>query len=175
MAMRWPGFRDDGALILPLDPAMLLPPGAPMRLRLDGHVLERKHELHMTLLGREAGRALRDGIGDGHIRALFDSFDWNPLGTARYALMHKAKPQWDGLLMAWSLIEHLQAPAFARFRHALAQASGLPLDCGVPHATLYVAGDPYGIGLGDIEAYRRCFVREVAASELAPDAHVAAR
>jgi hypothetical protein len=165
-AMHWPGFRDDGGLILPLDPQPLLPPGMPLRLRLDGHVLERKRELHITLLDRDAGNALRAQLGEDRVRALFESLEWQPGGTARYALLHKAKPQWDGLLQAWSLIEHLHAPAFAGFRHELAKASGLRLDCGVPHATLYVAGDPQGIGLPDLEAYRSCFVREVAASEV---------
>jgi hypothetical protein len=164
--MHWPGFRDDGGLILPLDHPSLLPPGMPLRLRLDGHVLERKREVHMTLLGRDAGTALRARLGESHLRTLFESLDWDPRGTARYALLHKAKPQWDGPLQAWSVIEHLHAPAVAEFRYELAQASGLPLDCGVPHATLYVAGDPQGIGLPDLTAYQACFVREVAASEL---------
>ena len=69
--MRWPGFREDGSLALPLDPQPLLPPGMPLRLRLDGHVLERKRELHMTLLGRDAGSALRSQLGEDHVRGLF--------------------------------------------------------------------------------------------------------
>ncbi|MGY1459570.1 hypothetical protein ACW5F0_13130 [Luteimonas sp. A534] len=167
--MRWPGFRDDGGLILPLDPQPLLPPGMPLRLRLDGHVLERKRELHMTLLNRDAGIALRAQLGEACMRALFESVEWVPRGTGRHALLHKAKEQWDGPLQAWSLIEHMQAPGYAEFRYRLAQESGLTLDCGVPHVTLYVAGDPYGIGLPDLAAYRACFVREVVASEVMRD------
>lgn len=166
MAMDWPGFREDGSLALPLDPQPLLLSGSPLRLRLDGQVLDRKHELHMTLLGRDAGDALRTRLGEEHIRTLFQSLAWQPRGTRSYALLRKVKQQWDGPLEAWSLIEHLQAPAFAEFRHLLAQASGFPLDCGVPHATLYVAGDLYGIGVSDIPAYQACFVREVAAPEV---------
>jgi len=167
--MHWPGFRDDGGLILPLDPRPLLSPGLPLRLRLDGHVLVRKPELHMTLLNREAGTALRARLGDARIRAVFESLQWAPRGTGHCALLHKAKDQWDGPLDAWSLIEHLQAPALAEFRYRLAQASGRELDCGVPHATLYVAGDPHGIGLPDIAAYRACLVREVRKSEIIRD------
>lgn len=166
--MRWPGFRDDGGLILALDPSPLLPPGMPLRLRLDGHVLERKRELHMTLLDRDAGTTLRARLGDDRLRSLFESLEWQLGGTGRYALMHKTKSEWDGPVEAWSLIEHLQVPAFAEFRYRLAQESGLALDCGVPHATLYVAGDPYGIGLPGLDAYRGCFVREVLESELNP-------
>lgn len=166
--MRWPGFRDDGALILPLDAARFLPGGSPVRLRLDGHVLERKHELHVTVLGREGGDRLRGHLGEARMRAMFEALDWQLQGTARYSLVHKTKPQWDGPLEAWSLIEHVQVPAFAHFRHGLAAASGLPIDSGVPHTTLYVAGDPYGIGLPDVATYRACHVREVAASEIMP-------
>ena len=167
--MHWPGFRDDGALILPLDQAPFYPPDAPLRLRLDGQVLERKHELHMTLLGRDQGREAVEALGEARLRDLFVSLDWQPRGTCRYALLRKAKEQWQGeLLHAWSVVEHLQAPAYARFRHELAQATGLALDSGVPHVTLYVAGDPYGIGVPGIEAYHQVFVREVIASELAP-------
>ncbi|MGY0611142.1 hypothetical protein [Luteimonas sp. A501] len=164
--MQWPGFREDGSLVLPLDPLPLLPTGSPQRLRLDGQVLERKRELHMTLLGRDAGDTLRTKLGEGRIRGLFEPLHWRPRGTGRYALVHKIKDQWNGPLPAWSLIEHLQAPAFAEFRHHLAQASGLALDCGIPHVTLYVTGDPYGIGLPDIATYQACFVREVATSEV---------
>lgn len=166
--MHWPGFRDDGALILPLDTARFLPAGSPVRLRLDGRVLERKHELHATLLGRDAGNTLREGLGEERMRAMFEALDWQLQGTGRYALIHKAKPQWEGPLDAWSLIEHLHAPAFSHFRHALAEASGLPIDSGVPHTTLYVAGDPYGIGLPDVATYRACHVRDVAACEITP-------
>lgn len=167
--MRWPGFREDGSLALPLDPQPLLPPGMPLRLRLDGHVLERKRELHLTLLGRDAGSALRAQLGEDHIRALFDTVEWQPRGTGHYALLHKTKQEWNGPVQAWSLVEHLQAPGFAEFRHLLARDSGLGIDCGVPHATLYVAGDPYGIGLPDLVAYRACFVRDVPASEVMGD------
>lgn len=168
--MRWPGFRDDGALLLPLEGTRFLPDGSPARVRLDGRVLQRKHELHATVLGRDAGTRLREVCGEERMRAMFDALDWQLQGTRRYALVHKSKPQWDGPLDAWSVIEHLHAPAFARFRHALAEASGLPIDSGVPHVTLYVAGDPYGIGLPDVATYRACHVREVAASEIAPAA-----
>lgn len=164
--MHWPGFHDDGALILPLEQAGFYPAGAPQRLRLDGQVLERKHELHVTLLGRDQGREVVAVLGETTVRDVFDAFDWRITGTGRYALLRKSKPQWQGPLQAWSVIEHLQAAAYAGFRHALAEATGLALDPGVPHVTLYVAGDPYGIGVPGIAAYRDVFVREVDRSEI---------
>ena len=121
------------------------------------------------LLGRDDGLALSAQLGEDHIRALFDTVEWQPRGTGHYALLHKTKQEWNGPVQAWSLVEHLQAPGFAEFRHLLARDSGLGIDCGVPHATLYVAGDPYGIGLPDLVAYRACFVRDVPASEVMGD------
>ena len=168
--MQWPGFREHGALVLPLDAATFLPPQAPLRVRLDGRVLERKRELHITLLGRDQGREMVAALGEARLRTLFESFDWQVHGTGRYALLHKTKDEWDGPLQAWSLVEHLQAPDMAAFRYALAQESRVTLDCGVPHATLYVAGDPHGIGIPSLAAYRELFVREVAAPELRPPA-----
>lgn len=165
MQARWPGFTEGGGLILPLDPAAHFAPEMPQRLRLDDHVLERKHELHLTLLDRERGTALRRRLGEGRIRALFESLEWAPHGTGRYALLHKVKEGAGGPLQAWSVIEHLQEPALSAFRQGLAQAGGLDLACGVPHVTLYVAGDPSGIGVPGIGTYRACFVREVTAAE----------
>ena len=165
MQARWPGFTDGGGLILPLDRDAHFAPEMPARLRLEGQDLERKHELHLTLLDRERGTALRRRLGEGRIRALFESLEWAPHGTGRYALLHKVKEGADGPLRAWSVIEHLEEPALSAFRHGLAQASGLDLACGVPHVTLYVAGDPSGIGVPDIATYRACFVREATAAE----------
>ena len=166
MHAHWPGFSDEGGLVLPLRDEAHFAPDMPVRLRLDGHVLERKHELHLTLLDRKRGAALRDCIGEDGVRALFESMEWEPHGIRRYALLHRTKDEWNGPLQAWSVIEHLQEPALSAFRHGLAQASGLDLDAGVPHVTLYVAGDPSGIGVPGVAAYRDCFVREVVASEL---------
>ena len=164
--MHWPGFTAEGALLLPLDKREFLPAGAPLRLRLDGRVLEQKHELHVTLLDRASTGAVLERIDAATVAAAFAACDWRIIATRRHALVHKTKDEWDGPLSEWAVIEHLQMPAFAGFRHALAQATGLPLDCGVPHVTLYVSGDPAGIGLPDLATYRACFVREVGDDEV---------
>ncbi len=164
--MHWPGFNADGALLLPLEKRARLPADMPLRLRLDGLVLEQKHELHVTLLNRATAGAVLERIDAAAVAVVFATLDWRIIATRRYALVHKTKDEWNGPLPAWAVIEHLQMPAFAGFRHQLAQASGLALDCGLPHATLYVAGDPAGIGLPDLATYRACFVREVGADEV---------
>lgn len=168
MGAPWPGFSEGGGLLLPLDHDAHLLPVMPSRLALDGHALERKDELHLTLLDRTQGTTVRGRLGDTRVRALFESQDWVPAGTGRHALLHRekharghtAKPE------AWSVVELLQEPALAAFRRALARATGLDLDDGVPHVTLYVAGDPGGIGVPDAATWRARFVRDVATPEL---------
>jgi hypothetical protein len=164
--MHWPGFDASGALLLPLAKRELLPADMPLRLRLDGLVLEQKHELHVTLLNRAMAGAVLEHLDPAVIADAFADFDWGIIATRRYALVHKTKDDWDGPLRAWAVIEHLQMPAFAAFRDRLARASGLALDCGIPHVTLYVAGDPAGIGLPDLATWRACFVREVGGDEV---------
>ena len=137
----------------------------PLRLRLDGLVLEQKHELHVTCSTTPRPRRARR-LDPPAVADAFAAFDWRMIPTQRYALVHKTKDEWDGPLQAWAVIEHLQMPAFAAFRDRLAQASGLALDCGIPHVTLYVAGDPAGIGLPDLATWRACFVREVGGDEV---------
>ncbi|MBJ6982635.1 hypothetical protein [Luteimonas sp. MC1572] len=164
--MHWPGFNAEGALLLPLEKRELLPADMPQRLRLDGLVLEQKHELHVTLLNRATATAVLERLDAAAVADAFAALDWQHIATRRFALVHKTKDEWDGPLQAWAVIEHLQMPAFAAFRHRLAQATRLPLDCGIPHVTLYVAGDPAGIGLPDLATWRACFVREVGADEV---------
>lgn len=164
--MEWPGFSDGGGLILPLDHEAHVLPGMARQVRLAGQVLERKHELHLTLLDRTRGTALRRRLGENRIRALFESLAWAPRGTGRHALLHRARDGKKDRPRAWSVVELLQEPALAAFRDQLARASGLALDAGVPHVTLYVAGDPSGIGIPDAATWQARFVRDVDAAEL---------
>ena len=164
--MEWPGFSDGGGLILPLAHDAHLRPDMPPRLCLDGQVLDRKTELHLTLLDRTRGTALRRRLGEARVRSLFESLDWSPQGTGRHALLHRARQRRPDKPAAWSVVERLDEPALAAFRERLAGASGMDLDPGVPHVTLYVAGDPSGIGVPDAATWKARFVREVAAAEL---------
>lgn len=167
MATAWPGFTDGGGLLLPLDRGLHLPPEMPDRLHLDGRALERKDELHLTLLDRTRGTALRERLGEARIRRVFESLEWAVQATQRYALLHRPVDANADKPEAWSVVEHLRAPALAGFRRALAAAGGGDLDDGVPHVTLYVAGDRSGIGVPDAATWRARFVRDVDRSELA--------
>lgn len=167
-ACRWPGFHAD-SLLLPLadDGAW---PAAPA-LELDGLRLQRKHEFHVTLLNRSLGASLREHLGDAAIRDVFTALPWAPRATGQAHLLRKAKRTAAGVQHCASLIERLDLPALAAFRSALARQAGIALPEVLPHVTLYVTGDPDGIGLPDLAAFRASRVADLhlpSADEVAP-------
>ena len=118
-------------------------------LDLDGTQLLRKSEFHLTLLGRSLAPMLRERLGDARIHALATSFDWQLRRTGAGSVLAKRKAM-DGVpLPCASLIERIDLPALHAFRQALAAVAGLPIPDTLAHVTLYVAGDPDGIGLPD--------------------------
>ncbi len=138
--------------------ALLLPvadgadwPCAPS-LRLGETVLLRKPEFHVTLLNQELGAALRTRLDEAHLLALASTFDWRFRRCAEATVLRKIKLDGANPLPCASLIEHIELPAFSTFRAALAKASGLTIPDAPPHVTLYVAGDPTGIGVPDLHA-----------------------
>lgn len=140
-----------------VDQVLLLPqadgpdwPAAPW-LDLDGVRLQRKQEFHVTLLGRTLAPQLRARLGDAAIRTLAQEFDWSPRRSGYGSVLRKRKIEDGRVLDCTSLIERIELPAFAAFRSALAAASGLPVPTTMAHVTLYVAGDPRGIGLPDMD------------------------
>lgn len=145
-----PGFHGQ-VMLLPLsdDPDW---PAAPT-LEIDGATLVRKSEFHVTLLDRALATTLRARLGDARIAALAADFDWRPQRSGEGSVLRKTKTDAGAPLPCASLIERVALPAFAAFRRALAAASGLPVPEALPHVTLYVAGDPAGIGLPDLAAF----------------------
>jgi hypothetical protein len=162
----WPGFSPRGSLLLPLRATDVLDAGMPARLDLDGQALALKHEFHATLLDRDTATRLRRQLGDARMRTLYRALDWTTRATGRHALIHR--PASDCKSEAWSVIAHLALPALAAFRQALGDAAGIVLDPGIPHATLYVAGDPDGIGLPDQATWRARHVRDLGPADLRP-------
>lgn len=165
MQVQWPGFSDGGSLVLPLPTSAHLAPDMPPRIRMDGRELERKDELHLTLLDRKQAAACREHLGDARVRGCFESLHWAPLGMLRHALLHRPRHGSRGKPEAWTVVELLDEPALAAFRQMLARESGLAFDDGVPHVTVYVAGDPRGIGVPDAATWQARFVRDVDAAE----------
>jgi hypothetical protein len=159
-AIPWPGFSPERAFVLPL-PAGRMATSLGDMCEIDGVRLRRKSEFHVTVLSQDMSRAAAADLGEGALRALYESLAWTPRRTGCYALLHKAKPTDTGTLDCWSLIEHLDLPAMHAFRGELARQLGPTLADPVPHVTHYVRGDPNGIGVPDARALASLRVREV--------------
>lgn len=156
----WPGFSDTRAFVLPLrSDCMATPFGA--LCQLEGIRLRRKSELHVTVLNADMARAAAAGCGEARLRELYESLEWTPVRTGRYALLHQSKPTAQGPLECWSLIEHLRLPAMLAFRASLARLLGGIFEDPVPHVTHYVHGDPNGIGVPHRRALAALLVREI--------------
>lgn len=152
---RVPGWSQRGGLVVPVDEDALLA-ASPPTITVDGLVLARKHEFHVTLLDRtEAGWA-KSCIDDAALRALLADHDWRarPQGPAWLIRDQRRGGGWR-----FSVVQLLDLPAHARFRAAIAQACSHALSAMPAHVTLYVAGDPAGIGLGSQARFAQCRVR----------------
>lgn len=121
-------------------------------LKLDGLLLQRKTELHVTLLGRALAAAVRTRLDAEQIRSLASQFDWSLRRTGNGSVLRKTKLEHGPALPCASVVEWVEFPAFPRFRQALAEAAGLSIPETLPHVTLYTAGDPAGIGVPDLDA-----------------------
>ena len=133
----------------------------PPSLLLDALVLERKPEFHVTVLNREVAARLRaqeaNGVVGPALPELFAMQDWRWSLTGERWLLRKDKPEGT----AHSVIELLDMPALNRFRHHAGRAHAEKLPPTPAHVTLYVAGDPIGIGLADQEEFERLRVRRL--------------
>ena len=150
--LTWPGFRADGGLLLPIRSSGEWLSG-PDLLEGEGMPLERKDELHLTILNRATGSLLRSQLGDDAIARLFEDEDWTIRRTGEGHLLRKVKTDLGCSTVCESVIECLDLPALAQFRHALSRVAGTPIPEVLPHITLYVAGDAAGIGLPDMASY----------------------
>ena len=153
----WPGFSARGSLLLPL-PAEAFA-ALPASIEVDGIALARKSEFHLTLLDRALGARMHaPKAGDAPaagLPALFAAQDWRWRASGERWLLLEAK---DGK-PAHSVVELLDMPAFARFRALAGERLGEALPATPAHVTLYVAGDPIGIGIESNASFERLRLR----------------
>lgn len=167
-----PRLRDE-RLLLPVPAAAWAPPSSPVHLR-EGVELAPKPELHITLVGSRLGSCLRRNLGaaflDEALGAWVARLDWRfRRGGSRLLLRKRDHGGERGQMrLRHSLVELVTLPAMAPLHQALGRMLGRQLPVPPPHVTLYVAGDPRGIGLPSRSMLRACTLREVAATELAP-------
>jgi hypothetical protein len=155
----WPGFTARGSLLLPLPAAAELAK-APL-LELGELSLARKSEFHVTLLDRALGARVHapkpGGAPAQNLAALFAGLDWGwRLGSGRWLLL-EARP--GGI--NHSVVQLLEMPALAAFRAGVGELLGERLPEAPAHVTLYVAGDPIGIGIASTADFERLRLRRL--------------
>ena len=151
----WPGFSARGSLPLPLPMAECARLATTPTLRVGELLLERKREFHVSLLNRTLGARVHEpragGALAGALPALFAVLDWSWRASGeRWLLLESAQGK-----TTHSVIELIDMPAFARFRAAVGERLGEALPDAPAHITLYVAGDPAGIGLDSQAEFER--------------------
>ena len=155
----WPGFTARGSLLLPLPAAATRAP-APS-LELEGLSLARKIEFHVTLLDRALGARVQAPAAGGapaaRLPALFAAQDWDWRATGERWLLLEARPEGAN----HSVVELLEMPALARFRAQVGELLGETLPDPPAHVTLYVAGDPIGIGIASRADFERLRLRRL--------------
>jgi hypothetical protein len=170
MAQPFPGFGPDGTLVLPLPRAVWRPPAAAVIL--DGCAFEPKRELHVTLVGTALGARLAAAFADGVLAIAdvardFDALDWGFARSGAYRLLAKDKRRGPGAPRhARSIVELVRLPAMTRFHRRLAARLGVATVVPPPHVTLWVHGDPAGIGVPSEAELERLTVRTVDRAEL---------
>ena len=146
----WPGFSAGGAVVIAIDPARWPPPAQPLILA--ARAYDPKHELHLTVIGRALGQALRAAVASGGLdeavlRQAFEAGPWRLRRSGWWLPLRREataeKPA------AASVIEPVALPAMARFHTRLSAATGRQLPVPPPHVTLFVEGDAEGIGVPD--------------------------
>jgi hypothetical protein len=152
MSRDWPGTTSEGALLLHLDAVDYV--FAPELLTLPECTLARKREFHVTVLGRAAGAAITAAVSADRLAAAWHEHDWRLKRTGVCRLLRRLQPAESGdrgieAVTAWSVIETIELPAMNAFRLAVARLARTELPIAPPHVTLYVAGDPGGIGVPD--------------------------
>ena len=87
--------------------------------------------------------------------------DWRFTRTGRRWLLRKPFVADGRVQLAHSVIERVELPAMASFHRVLGCLLGRELPAPPPHVTLYVAGQPHGIGVSSEARLRAFAVREV--------------
>lgn len=161
-----PHWTATGTLLLAIAP-QALPLPAPT-LRLDGIDMQRKRELHATIVGTALSAKLRRGFAvDDALRTVVDDaiahLAWHWQRCHAWTLIEKC----EDARCRRSLIEHIALPAMAEFHRILGEALGERLPVPPAHVTLYTSAGDKGIGLPDPQSLARLRVRDIDAATLA--------
>lgn len=161
-----PHWTSAGTLLLAIAPQALPLPVAAFEL--DGIALQRKRELHVTIVGTALGARLRGAVAaDASVRARIEvaiaCLEWEWRRRRAWSLIAMR----DAASCRHALIEAIELPAMDAFHRHLGDALAAVLPVPPPHVTLYTSAGDTGIGLADPSTFARLRVRDVDAAELA--------
>ena len=152
----WPGFNEKGSLIIPLEWSEVPFPQRPINV--DGERFEPKHELHVTVIGKESGRAIQEKIllgplNDSTLPQDFEEIDWSfkPGDVVHLLSREKVNPEEGAIVLEKTIILPLHMPGMTAFYKCLKSHNLLPTNTPgpPPHITLYSRNCPGGIGVPD--------------------------
>jgi hypothetical protein len=138
------------SLIIPLPWSDVPLPESPVYI--DGDRFEPKSELHVTVIGKKAGREVqarlsRAAQNEDTLRKDFENIDWSfTPGTRVHALLHATRKPREG-----TIVLPLNMPGMVMFYECLKSQGLVTGDAPPPHITLYHRNCPGGIGVPDQE------------------------
>ena len=178
MALTEIGFTDKGIYKVDLDPRAWILWGRAVRYK--GTLLTAKPEAHITVVNKDLGAELERLVAacpeaQARIEQALRDTGWpqDDPAYSRGRLYHvaKDKEQEDDqgrpiALHAESIVQRVRVPGIEAFYATLGEIVGRTIEIPPTHVTLYVTGDPQGIGLQTERAFG-CFAQgEVSPEEL---------
>ena len=166
MHLIWPGFNDNDTVLIDMSNEPFYLPNAAFYI--NGQHFVRKDELHVTLLGSELGRALRDRQAtesdtEDNIKAIFEAIDWS---YRQSGPIHQLSRQ-QGDVRQDSFIMLIDMPGMKVFYDALIEKGYIEKDIPLPpaHVTLYTYNIPPGIGVSSRDVLEALSVRSLSIAE----------
>lgn len=142
-------FGGNGSLLLPLDTQQFSFSGATQLPGPDGTLLQRKSELHVTLMDAEAVRQVCGRMPSDGLLAQARALDWAMDRTGDGAVLGTDDHEPRG-----SLVEWVDLPAMHALRAQVSASTDIALPDTRPHITHY-ASDDTGIGVPDMHTLQR--------------------
>jgi hypothetical protein len=141
---------------------------------LDGKVFKPKDEVHITVIGKELAAALREAVERDPalehqidlaiVEAPWYAPGWSYVRTGRFYHVDRWRREPERRKEEGpkeSIIERVEAPDVVAFFARLSALTGEAYEVPPLHVTLYIHGDPYGVGLPNRKKFRDCKVREL--------------
>jgi hypothetical protein len=146
------------------------------RIKFHGKIFEPKEELHITVIGKDLGRRLKEAVEEdplieNQIRQAIAETEWSYEVTDKMYHVSKDKKkrglQGDfRIVHAESIVLMVEIAGIQHFYEKLGEIIQMELEAPPTHITLYTYGDPFGIGLASQADLREFVTREISPDEL---------